>query len=52
MYYFAHDCTMVNGTLLDFGKRYKDNLGVTFDQWAKLHLDLDALNNQKILNGI
>ena len=41
--------TMVNGTLLNFGKRYK---GVIFDQWPKLHFGLDALSNQKILNGI
>ena len=44
--------TMVNGTLLNFGKRYEDNLRVIFDQWSKLHLGLDALSNQKILNGI
>ena len=44
--------TMVNGTVLNFGKRYKDNLRVTFDQWPKLHLGLDALSNQKILKGI
>ena len=43
---------MVNGTLLNFGKRYKDNLKVIFDQWAKLQLGLDALSNQEILNGI
>ena len=43
--------TMVNGTLLNFGKRYKDDLRV-FDQWPKLHLGLDALSNRKILNGI
>ena len=43
---------MVNGTLLNFGKRYDDNLRVIFDQWLKLHLGLDALNNQKILNVI
>jgi hypothetical protein len=24
---------MVNGTLLNFGKRYEDDLGVIFDQW-------------------
>ena len=41
--------TMVNGTLLNFGKRYEDDLRVTFDQW---HLDLDALSNQKILKAI
>ena len=44
--------TMVNGTLLNFGKIYEDNLRVIFDQWPKLHLGLDALSNQKILNGI
>ena len=44
--------TMVNGTLLNFGKRYEDDLRVIFDQWPKLHLGMDALSNQKILNGI
>ena len=44
--------TMGNGTLLNFGKRYEDNLMVIFDQWLKLHLGLDALSNQKILKGI
>ena len=44
--------TMVNGTLLNFGKRYEDNLRVIFDQWPKLHLGLDALSNQKILKGV
>ena len=44
--------TMVNGTLLNFGKRYEDNLRVSFEQWPKLHLGLDALSNEKILNGI
>ena len=44
--------TMVNGTLLNFGKRYDDELRVIFDQWQKLHLGLDALSNQKILKGI
>ena len=43
---------MVNGTLLNFGKRYEDNLRVIFDVWPKLHLGLDALSNQNILNGI
>ena len=42
----------VNDTLLNFGKRYEDNLRVIFDQWPELHLLLDALSNQKILNGI
>ena len=43
---------MVNGTLLNFGKRYEDNLRVIVDQWPNLHLGLDALNNQKILKSI
>ena len=43
---------MVNGTLLNSGKRYEDDLRVIFDQWQKLHLGLDALSNQKILKGI
>ena len=43
---------MVNGTLLNFGKRYEDDLRAIFDQWKKLHLGLDALSNQKILKGI
>ena len=44
--------TMVNGTVLNFGKRYKNDLRVIFDQWPMLHLGLDALSNQKILKGI
>ena len=44
--------TMVNGTLLNFGKRYEDDLRGIFDQWPKLHLGLDALSNQKILKGV
>ena len=45
--------TVVNGTLLNFAKRYEDNfLRVIFDQRPKLHLCLDALSNQKIMNGI
>ena len=43
---------MVNGTLLHFGKKYKDELRVIFVQWQKLHLGLDAISNQKILKGI
>ena len=43
---------MVNHTLLNFGKRYEDDLRVIFVQCQKLHLGLDALSNQKILNGI
>ena len=39
--------TMVNGTLLNFGKRYEDDSRVIFDQWPKLPLGLDTLNNQK-----
>jgi hypothetical protein len=45
-------CTMVNGTMLNFGKRYEDDLRVIFDQWPKLHLGLDTLSNQKILKGV
>ena len=44
--------TMVNGTLLNFSKRYEDELRVIFDQWPKLYLGLDALSDQKILNGV
>ena len=44
--------TMVNGTLLNFGKIYDDNLRIVFDQWLKLQLGLDTLSNQKILKGI
>ena len=44
--------TMVNDTLLNFGKRYEDDLRVILDQWPKLHLSLDALSNQKILKGV
>ena len=44
--------TIVNGNLLNFGKRYEDNSRTIFDQWPKLHLGLGALSNQKILNGI
>ena len=40
---------MVNGTLLNFGKRYDNNLRVIFDQWLKLHLGSDALSIQKNL---
>ena len=43
---------MVNGTLLNFGKKYEDDLRVISDQWQKLHLGLDALSNQQILKGI
>ena len=40
---------MVNGTLLNFSKRYEDDLMVIFDQSPKLHLGLDAPCNQKNL---
>ena len=50
--HFSRECkgisTMVNGTLLNFGKRYDDNLRVIFDQWLKLQLGLDALSNQNL----
>ena len=38
--------------LPNFGKRYKDDIWVIFDQWQNLHLGLDAPSNQKILKGI
>ena len=38
-----------NGTVLNFGKIYKD---IIFDQCPKLHLGLDALSNQRILKGV
>ena len=43
---------MVNGTPLNFGKKYRDNFRVIFDQWPKLHLSLAALSNQKILKSV
>jgi hypothetical protein len=43
---------MVNGTLLNFGKRYEDNLTIIFDQLPKWHLSLDSLSNQQILKGV
>ena len=43
---------MVNGNLLNLGKKYEDDLRVIFDQRQKLHLGLDALSNQKILKGV
>ena len=43
---------MVNGTVLNSSKRYKDDLMVIFDQWPNLHLGLDALSSQKILKGV
>ena len=39
--------TMINGTRLNFGKRYEDDLGVMFDQRQKLHFGLDTLSNNK-----
>ena len=44
---FAYQYFIINGTLLNFGKRYEDDLRVIFDQWPKMHLGLDALSNQK-----
>ena len=38
---------MVNYNVLNFGKRYDDNLRVIFDQWPRLQLGLDALSNKK-----
>ena len=44
--------TTINGILLKFGKRYKDNLRIFIDQWLKLHLGLHVPSNQKILKCI
>ena len=33
---------MVNKTVLNSGKRYKDDLRAIFDQWRKLYLGFDA----------
>ena len=44
--------TMINGTLLNFDKRDKDELWVIFNQWPQWDLGLDALNNKKNLKGI
>ena len=44
--------TMVNGTLLNFGKRYEDDLRFIFDQWPKLHLGLHVQLSKKIFNCI
>ena len=46
--YLEKNCS----ALLNFGKKYEDNLRVIFDQCPNLHLDLDALSNQIFLNGI
>ena len=43
---------MVNGTVLKSGKRYKDDLGVIFDQWPKLYLGFDAEPEIQILKFI
>ena len=42
---------MVNGTVPNFSKIYKDNLRVLFDHPQKLYLGLDALSNQKLYLG-
>ena len=44
--------TVINVTVLNFGKRYEDNFRVIFDQWPKLYIGFDVLSNQKILKGI
>ena len=44
--------TMVIGTLLNFGKRYEDNLRVIFDKWPKLSLGLDVRPEIQILKVI
>ena len=44
--------TIVNGTLLNFGKRYEDNLRVIFVQWPKLYLGLDMRPEISIFKGL
>ena len=44
--------TMVNGTLLNFGKRYENDLRVIFDQWQKLYIGLDVRPEILILIGL
>ena len=38
--------------MINFGKRYEDDIRVIFHPWQKLHLGWDAPSNQKILKGI
>ena len=33
---------VVNGTMLNSGKRYRDDLRVIFDQWPKLYIGFDT----------
>ena len=42
----------VNDTVVNFGKRYEDNLRVIFNQWPKLHLGFDAKPEIGILKVI
>ena len=44
--------SMVNVTLVNFGKRYADYLMVIFDQWPKLCIGLDVEAYIQILKGI
>ena len=44
--------TMVNGTLLNFGKRHQDDFRVIFDQWPKLYIGIDVQCEIQILKGI
>ena len=43
---------MANGTVLNFGRRYKDNLRVIFYQWPKLGLGLVVEAEIQILKVI
>ena len=43
---------VIHGCSLNLSKRYKDELRVIFNQSPKLHIGLDALSHQKILNGL
>ena len=44
--------TMINGTLLNFDKRYEENLRVIFDQRPKLSLGMDVQPEIPILKVI
>ena len=43
---------MVNGTVLNSAKRYKDDLRVIFDKWPKVCLGFDAEPEIRILKVI
>ena len=44
--------TMVNGTVLNSAKRYKDDLRAIFDQWPNMYLGFDSEPEIWILKAI